>query len=72
MSLSLEFCGEWFHIDPGEPFLIGRDGPLELDDNQYLHRRFLGISFVEGLWWIENIGSRLSATLADSAGVTPA
>ncbi len=41
MSLSLEFCGEWFHIDPGEPFLVGREGPLELDDNQYLHRRFL-------------------------------
>ena len=72
MSLSLEFCGEWFHIDPGEPFLIGREGPLELDDNQYLHRRFLVISFVEGMWWIENIGSRLSATLADSAGVTQA
>lgn len=72
MSLSLEFCGEWFHIDPGEPFLIGREGPLELDDNQYLHRRFLVISHVDGMWWIENIGARLSATLADAEGVTQA
>ena len=72
MSLSLEFCGEWFHIDPGEPFLVGREGPLELDDNQYLHRRFLVISHVDGMWWIENIGARLSATLADAEGVTPA
>ena len=70
MSLSLEFCGEWFHIDPGEPFLVGREGPLELDDNQYLHRRFLVISHVDGMWWIENIGARLSATLADAEGVT--
>mgnify|MGYP003087383764 FL=1 len=72
MSLSLEFCGEWFHIDPGEPFLVGREGPLELDDNQYLHRRFLVISHVAGMWWIENIGARLSATLADAEGVTQA
>ena len=72
MSLSLEFCGEWFHIDPGEPFLEGREGPLELDDNQYLHRRFLVISHVDGMWWIENIGARLSATLADAEGVTQA
>ena len=72
MSLSLEFCGEWFHIDPGEPFLVGREGPLELDDNQYLHRRFLVISHVDGMWWIENIGARLSATLADAEGVTQA
>ena len=72
MSLSLEFCGEWFHIDPGEPFLVGREGPLELDDNQYLHRRFLVISHVDGMWWIEKIGARLSATLADAEGVTQA
>ena len=72
MSLALEFCGEWFHVDPQEPFLIGREGPLELDDNQYLHRRFLVISFQDGLWWIDNIGSRLSATLADTDGTTQA
>ena len=72
MSLALEFCGEWFHVDPQEPFLIGREGPLELDDNQYLHRRFLVVSFQDGLWWIDNIGSRLSATLADADGTTQA
>lgn len=72
MSLSLEFCGEWFHINPNEPFLIGREGPLHIDDNQYLHRRFLVISLIEGMWWIDNIGSRLSATLADSQGTTQA
>ncbi|MBE6484046.1 MAG: hypothetical protein E7Z96_04605 [Actinomycetaceae bacterium] len=72
MSLALEFCGEWFHIDPAESFLIGREGQLELDDNQYLHRRFLLITFQDGMWWIDNIGSRLSATLADKDGVTQA
>lgn len=72
MALSLEFCGEWYRLNPEEPFLIGREGPLQIDDNQYLHRRFLVVSFQDGLWWIDNIGSRLSATLADQDGATQA
>ena len=72
MTVSIEFVGEWYTVDKEEPFLIGREGPLELDDNQYLHRRFLTISFVDGMYWIENVGSRLSATLADNDGATQA
>ena len=70
--LQLEFCGEWFPISPEEPFYIGREGVLEIDDNPYLHRRFLRIVHREDLWWIENVGARLSATLADSEGNTQA
>ncbi|MCF2706283.1 hypothetical protein I6E29_03240 [Arcanobacterium haemolyticum] len=72
MSLSVEFCGEWFPVDPHEPFVIGREGPLQIDDNPYLHRRFLVISESDGLWWIENVGARLSATVADKDGRTQA
>ncbi|MBR6458771.1 MAG: hypothetical protein IKS49_01255 [Actinomycetaceae bacterium] len=72
MALSLEFCGEWFEVKTDEPFLIGREGPLQIDDNKYLHRRFLVISYQDGLWWMDNIGTRLSATLADSDGSTQA
>ncbi|WP_188043223.1 hypothetical protein [Changpingibacter yushuensis] len=72
MSLSLEFCGEWFSVDPNEAFIIGREGPLRIEDNPYLHRRFLAISCADGLWWMENVGSRLSATVADSEGATQA
>ncbi|MFY9263658.1 MAG: hypothetical protein WBH82_06025 [Arcanobacterium sp.] len=72
MSLAVEFVGEWFHVDPNEPFLIGREGPLELDDNPYLHRKFIVISYQDGLYWIDNLGSRLSATLADENGQTQA
>lgn len=70
--LKLEFCGDWFDIEVEKPFYIGREGVLELDDNPYLHRRFLRIMHREELWWIENIGSRLSATLADAEGNTQA
>ncbi len=71
-TLQLEFCGEWFPISRDEPFYIGREGALEIDDNPYLHRRFLRIAHIDDLWWIENVGTRLSATLADSEGNTQA
>jgi hypothetical protein len=68
MSLQVEFCGEWFDLDEAKAFGIGREGDLEVDDNPYLHRRFLSIAFQDGLWWLENVGSRLSATVSDSEG----
>ncbi|HLS49855.1 MAG TPA: hypothetical protein VK024_07655, partial [Actinomycetaceae bacterium] len=70
--LRLEFCGEWFDVDQGEPFHVGREGPLGIDDNPYLHRRFLRIVYRDDLWWVENVGTRLAATLADAAGSTQA
>jgi hypothetical protein len=64
---SVEFCGEWFALDPAKPFEIGRDADLDIDDNQYLHRRFLQIANVDGMWWLSNVGSRLSATVSDAS-----
>lgn len=63
------FCGERFDLSPEEPFVIGRHGNLRLDDNPYLHRRFLEIGFVEPMWWIANVGSQLTATIADESGL---
>ncbi|WP_058235609.1 hypothetical protein [Devriesea agamarum] len=68
-GLSIEFCGEYVSVHPGCEFVIGRAGDLILDDdNQFLHRRFLVLTYAASLWWIENIGSRLSATLTDATG----
>ncbi|KAE8764533.1 FHA domain-containing protein [Georgenia thermotolerans] len=72
MGMQLEFCGEWFRVAEDEPFLIGREGVLEIDDNPYLHRRFLTVTRHDDLWWLENHGSRLSATVADLEGNTQA
>src|SRR6185312_8489933 len=49
-------------------FTIGREGDLEIDDNPYLHRRFLTVACYDDIWWLSNVGSRLSATIADSTG----
>lgn len=67
-ALRVEFAGESLPVDPSRPFAIGRDGDLVVDDNRYLHRRFLVIRAEGGLWWLENSGSRLAATVTDSTG----
>lgn len=68
-AVTVLFCGEEHAVAPDRQFTIGRDGDLILDeDNPFLHRTFL-IAYRQGdLWWLENVGSRLSATVADAAG----
>lgn len=67
-DLAIDFCGEWHEPTEGAPFTIGREGDLEIDDNPYLHRKFLQIDKYDGIWWLSNVGSRISATVADGSG----
>ncbi|AUH70353.1 hypothetical protein ACN95_16620 [Gordonia sihwensis] len=48
---------------PGAPFYIGREATLTVDDNPYLHRRFLVLHDENGMWWLTNLGTHLSATV---------
>ena len=66
--LRLEFAGEWHELPTDRPFIIGREGDLEIDDNPYLHRTFLTLSAEFGLWWLSNVGQLLSATVSDATG----
>ena len=66
--VSVEFAGEYFPVTPGGRFVVGREGDLEIDENLFLHRHFLEISSADGLWWLGNIGSRLTATVTDVSG----
>ena len=67
-DLAIDFCGEWHEPSDEDVFSIGREGDLEVDDNPYLHRRFLQIAHYDGIWWLSNVGSMLSATIADGSG----
>lgn len=67
-GVAVEYCGEWFRPRPGTPFDVGRDADLDVDDNPYLHRRFLRITWDDGMWWLANAGTRLSATVCDMTG----
>ena len=63
------FCGEEFPAAAGQQLTIGRSGDVEIDDNPYLHRNFLVVLEDGGLWWLSNVGSTLTATVADDKGL---
>ena len=67
-DLTVEFAGEMFPVTADRPFTVGREGDLAIDDNLFLHRHFLAIENMDGLWWLSNVGSRLAATVTDSGG----
>ncbi|MBG6083907.1 hypothetical protein [Zhihengliuella flava] len=67
-DVQVEFCGEWFPVGDQQVFTIGREGDLEVDENPYLHRQFLTVARYDGIWWLSNVGKRLSATISDKTG----
>lgn len=71
-TLRVEFCGEWYDIESPNDFHIGRESDLLIDDNPYLHRRFLRLYVDFGMWWLANVGNLLSATVTDATGAVQA
>lgn len=67
-SVTVEYCGEWHTVAAGEVFTIGREADLAIDDNQFLHRHLLELRFIDNMWWLINVGTRLAVTVSDSAG----
>jgi hypothetical protein len=66
--LKIEFCGEWYEVEPPNEFSIGREGDLIVDENPYLHRHFLRLYSDFGMWWLGNVGNLLAATITDGTG----
>ena len=66
--LKVEFCGEWYNVSEPEGFSVGRESDLIIDDNPFLHRRFLQIYPDFGMWWLGNVGNLLSETVTDESG----
>jgi len=68
----VDFCGEVHLVPEDRPLVVGRDGDVAIDDNPYLHRRFLEITRANGMVWLANVGSQLSATVSDADGLMQA
>ena len=68
-ALILDFGGRRELIPAGTTFVIGRGADLAMDDNQYVHRRFLELDQRDGIWWLNNVGSRLTASVASAGGM---
>ncbi len=67
-GLSVEYQGQWVSVMPGEHIEIGRDADIRLDANPFLHRKLLRISAKDGLWFVSNIGTRMTLSVVDGAG----
>ncbi len=65
-AAQVEFCGEVYPLTAEDVFTIGREGNLVIDANPFLHRRFLQLKTVDGLWWLANVGTQVAATVASS------
>ena len=72
MTLVIEFCGERLDVPPPGPFALGRDADFVIDENPFLHRRFLTLARDNDFWWVGNVGGQLSATLTDPDGLLQA
>jgi hypothetical protein len=72
MAARVDFCGELFQVSPDKPVVLGRDGDITIDDNPFLHRRFLMVSEQDTITWLSNIGSSLTATVSDEEGALQA
>lgn len=71
-TLHIDFAGEEHDLQQGSDFRIGRRGDLVIDDNPYLHRDFIVITFSDGFWWIHNVGGRLPIQVTDRLGLLKA
>jgi hypothetical protein len=67
-TVTVEFCGAVTQVASGGRLTIGREADLTIDDNPFLHRAFLVISERDDLWFLSNVGTQLSATVADGSG----
>jgi hypothetical protein len=69
MTATIDFCGERYRLNEGALVAMGREGDIVIDDNPYLHRRFLEFTLADGLLWIANVGNAITATIADRHGL---
>jgi hypothetical protein len=64
-ELVVDFCGEVRRLSTGDSLMFGRRAELEIDENPYLHRVVGRFVQREGLWWLQNHGSKMSLELRD-------
>ncbi len=64
--LQVEFCDVWTEVPPESRFSIGREATLSVDEeNLHLHRKVVELFWQHSMWWLANVGSRLSVTIAE-------
>lgn len=65
--LSIEFVGEVREVDPSADLTFGRGADLVMDDNHFMHRVVGRFVAREGIWWLQNLGTRSRLEMLDVA-----
>ena len=63
--LLLDFCGDVRALNPTDSLMFGRRADLSVDDNPYLHRVVGRFVNRQGLWWLQNLGTRTVLEIRD-------
>jgi hypothetical protein len=64
-QLVIDYCGEIHRIQVGQSLMFGRRAELCIDENPYLHRVVGRFVHRQGLWWLQNHGSKTTLEVRD-------
>lgn len=64
-SLAIEFLGDHRGLTEGQEMTFGRAAELVVDENQFMHRIVGRFVCREGVWWVQNLGTRSRLELLD-------
>jgi hypothetical protein len=63
--LAVAFIDEHRELVDGEDLTFGRAADLVVDDNQFMHRLVGRFVCREGVWWVQNLGTRSRLEMLD-------
>lgn len=70
-ALVVEFMGAEHIVHPEEELTFGRHADLVVDDaNPYMHRRLGRFWNADGVWMLQNTGTTVKLTMADTASTS--
>lgn len=68
-AITVDFIGELTTLDSTGTLRFGRDSDLVVDeDNQHLHRELGEFKYLNGQWWLRNIGRSIPLRLWHTEG----
>jgi hypothetical protein len=70
--LQVEFCDDHRWVHQSETLTFGREAEIVIDTNPFLHRKVGLFRFVDGQWWLENLGSEIALSIFDSGSLSTA
>jgi hypothetical protein len=64
-QLVVDYCGEIHRLTVADSLRFGRRAELSVDENPYLHRVVGRFVHRQGLWWLQNHGSKTTLEVRD-------